>query len=156
MVIHSHTAHMNTEEKPMNYHEYEYEDPWISMNMNMDTMNFHDYEHDYEMNFKVHEFIWTWIWCSWTVWLWISSWIWNIWLWITMSSMNKICKVYEFIWVWIWNSWLWIIWLWMTMNSMNQILSDAWLFMNMVDSVLFCSRSQISSDSHSCSFPSFF
>lgn len=47
MVIHSHTAHMNTEEKRMNYHEYEYEDPWISMNMNMDTMNFHDYEHDY-------------------------------------------------------------------------------------------------------------
>ena len=27
------------------------------MNMNMDTMNFHDYEHDYEMNFKVYEYI---------------------------------------------------------------------------------------------------
>ena len=25
----------------------------------------------------------------------------------------------------------------MTMNSMNQILSDAWLFMNMVDAVFF-------------------
>ena len=48
---------MNTEKNLMNHHVYEYEDPWISTNVNMDTMIFDDCEHDYEMNFKVHEFI---------------------------------------------------------------------------------------------------
>ena len=121
----------------MNYHEYEYEDPWISMNMNIDSMNNYDYEHNYEMNFKsmnlyeyeydvhepydyekVHEYD-TYDYES----------LWAVWTKI-VNSMNLYEYEYE-------TSWIWTIWLWITMNSMNQILSDAWLFMNMVDAVFF-------------------
>ena len=140
----------------MDNHEYEYEDPWISMNMNIDSMNNYDNEHDYEMNFKVHEFIWIWIWCSWTVWLWKSSWIWHIWLWITMSSMNKNCKFYESIWVWIWN--------FMNMNHMTMNHYEQYepnfigcmTFHEYGWCSVFCSESLISYDSHSCLFSQFY
>ena len=118
----------------MNYHEYNYEDPWIwiwtpwifmttNMTMKWISKSMNLYEHEYDVHEpydyeKVHEYDtydYESLWAVWTK---------------TVKSMNLYEYENE-------TSWIWTTWLWITMNSMNQILSDAWLFMNMVDAVFF-------------------
>ena len=43
MEMHGITAHMNCKKTCM---KYECSDPWIYMNVNIDTINFYGYEHD--------------------------------------------------------------------------------------------------------------
>ena len=101
--------------------------PWIIMTMNMTmkwiskSMNLYEYEYDVHEPYdyeKVHEYD-TYDYES----------LWAVWTKI-VNSMNLYEYEYE-------TSWIWTIWLWITMNSMNQILSDAWVFMSMVDRMFF-------------------
>ena len=57
MDIHRHTARMNNGKKIQKLPEISMWGPIFSMTMNIYTMIFHGYEDNYEMNFKVHEFI---------------------------------------------------------------------------------------------------